>query len=80
MYDQFLQMRKSRLFHFFWIFIENSLATRLYLKVSMRLVNGCTMRKLLKKFFNKKRRTNTDLKEKINYLIETDRKDSASDV
>lgn len=46
----------------------------------MRLVNGGTMKKLLKKFFNKKRRTNTDLKEKINYLIETDRKDSASDV
>jgi septum formation topological specificity factor MinE len=38
------------------------------------------MKKLLKKFFNKKRRTNTDLKEKINYLIETDRKDSAPDV
>lgn len=46
----------------------------------MRLVNGCTIKKLLKKFFNKKRRTNTDLKEKINYLIETDRKDCASDM
>lgn len=76
----FYRCAKAAFFHFFWIFIENSLATRLYLKVSMRLVNGCTMKKLLKKFFNKKRRTNTDLKEKINYLIETDRKDSASDV
>ena len=46
----------------------------------MRLVNGCPMKKLLNKFFNKKRRTNTVLKEKINYLIETDRKYSASDV